>query len=104
MPRPPKHPELHALKEALAFERARYDALVKDVLALKRDGFGATVQYETPPATPVFPPVVLQAIAERSGAGTVERRELERWAADRVRAGEDAEQIAEAILAGADVD
>lgn len=96
--------EIALLREELAAERARCDALIREVLALKRDGFVATVQYDTPPAGPSLPRPVLAAIAERSEPGTVERRELERYAADMVRAGTEPEMIADRIAAGEDVD
>ena len=102
MPRPPA--ELAFLREQLVAERLRYDALLKEVLALKHDGFSATMNYDAPPSLPSLPSVVTQAIAERSDVGTPERRELERWAGDRMRNSADAGTVAEAILAGENVD
>ena len=102
MPRP--SPELAFLRAQLVAERERYDALLKEVLALKHDGFSATVQYDAPPAGPLLPGPVTKAIAQRSEPGTVERRELERSASDMMRAGTDPEDVAAAVLDGEHVD
>lgn len=103
-PRLVEVPVLKLLREQLEYERARYDALLREVLALKRDGFAATVQYETPPTAPLLPAVVTQAIAQRAEAHTAERRELERAAADLVRSGAEPDDIAARVLDGEAVD
>ena len=102
MPRPPA--ELAFLRDQLVAERLRYDALLKEVLALKHDGFSATMSYEAPLPVDPLPPAVLQAIARRSEPGTTERRELERRVGDYLRAGLAPEQIATAVLDGEPVD
>lgn len=94
--------EVAYLRSLLVVERERYDALVKEVLVLKRDGFSATVQYEAPPPTPPLPASVRTAIAERSEPLTPERRELERHAADALRAGMTDAAVAQQVLDGED--
>jgi hypothetical protein len=102
MPRP--SPELAFLREQLVAERLRYDALLHELLTLKRDGFSATMTYEAPPPMDPLPPAVLKAIAQRSEPGTPERRALERRSGDYLRAGLEPEQIAAAVLDGEPVD
>ena len=98
MPRP--SPELAFLRDLLAAERLRYDALLKEVMDLKREGFSATVQYEAPPAGPPFPGPVTRAIAARSDPGSIERRELERAASDLIRSGVEPDSVAQQVLDG----
>jgi hypothetical protein len=102
MPRP--SPELAFLRAQLVSERERYDALLKEVMTLKREGFSATVQYDQPPAGPSLPGPVTKAIAQRSEPGTVERRELERSVSGMLREGVDPEDVAAAVLDGEQVD
>jgi len=102
MPRP--SPELVFLRDQLTAERLRYDALLKEVMALKREGFSATVQYDAPPAGPPLPGPVTRAIAERSDPGSIERRELERAASDLIRAGVETDSVAKQVLDGEPVE
>jgi len=102
MPRP--SPELAFLRAQLEAEQLRYAALLREVLTLKREGFSATVQYETPPAGPSLPGPVARAIAQRSDPGSVERRELERAASDLIRSGIEPDSVATQVLEGEPVE
>lgn len=104
MPRPPNKDVVQYLKDELAAERLRYEALLKEVLALKRDGFTATVQYDAPSPAPPLPGPVTKAISLRSEPGTAERRELERRAYDLVRGEMETDDVVQAILNGEEVD
>lgn len=92
------------LREQLRLERERCERLIGEVLALRREGFAATVQYDAPAPVAPLPAVVAQAIAQRSDPLTPERRELERRAADYVRAGLEPDEVARSVLDGENVD
>ncbi len=104
MPQRRDSAEVVALREQLAYERERYDKLLAQFTALKRDGFAVKMEYEAPPPASPLPPAVLKALAQVSDPGTVERRELERRAADMVRAGMGEEAVADAVLDGESVE
>lgn len=58
-----------AVRADLATQHARYDALVAEVLALKREGFCAEPSRPGAPSLPTIDPVVEDVILEVAGPG-----------------------------------
>lgn len=80
---------------------ANYDALVQQIVTMRKEGFVA--EPKAPPAPPArepLPPVVVAAIAQRSQPNTKERRLLDGTARQLLDEGMNAESAAADILAG----
>ena len=87
---------------------ARYDALVREVMALKREGFAAPVPYDVAPhPEAALEAPILQAIEDvvehADGDGTELERQLTAQAWRLKRASIGAEAIAQRITAGEEV-
>lgn len=94
------------LRVELNRERERYDGLVKEIIALRREGYEPPVVVPVPQVKPVqlIPPVVAQAIVRVSDPNSRERRDVETRVRDLLAAGVDAGEVAALVLHGEQVD
>lgn len=83
-----------------AVKDARYHELVKELLAMKREGFTVAGPAPEPIAMPELPVVVRKAISDVTKVGTQTWVHLTKLAWDMQRNGDDPEAIAAAILEG----
>ena len=90
----------------LAAERERYERLVRDTLAFKREGFDTQPAPLPMPKTPLTPiPVkVAEAIARVSEPDSRERRQIETRVRDLLDSGVDGLEVSSMVLAGEQVD
>jgi hypothetical protein len=90
-----------SLEAQLVASHQRYDALVQDVLGMKRDGF--VPLQDVPPASNEalkIPPEIDRAILSRAPEGSPEWRELMTFARRELAWETGPEEIAKKILAG----
>ena len=90
----------------LAAERERYERLVRDTLAFKREGFDTQPAPLPMPKTPLTPiPVkVADAIARVSEPDSRERRQIETRVRDLLGSGIEPLEVASMVLAGEQVE
>jgi len=94
--------QIQSLEAQLIASAQRYDALVQEMLTLKRDGFLPYQPGPSPPAptSPALPGPIERAILARAPEGTPEYLDLLRFARREMAWNADPETIAERILAG----
>jgi hypothetical protein len=81
------------------------ESLTAQLVALKREGFAPPLAAPDVDATPVLPDAVMIAIQQKSGGeGDPLYAHLRRYAEGRLRAGVEAQVVADEIERGADVD
>ena len=78
----------------------RYHELVKELLAMKREGFMPQGPTQEPPKMPELDPIIREAIRDIATPGTPTARTQERIAFDMLLAGDDPSQIAARIRRG----
>ena len=81
---------------------ARYDALLAEVLAMKREGFAPPPRAEDFVPPPPLDAVIVEALRD-FGLGSATYRQQEKLAWDLKRSGEAPEMIAAKIAAGEDI-
>lgn len=77
----------------------KYEALVKEIVAMKRDGFVPVESHVAPKPVPDVAPVIRKAITELGVDDTTERH-LVKQAWEMIRGGMEPEEIALRITAG----
>lgn len=85
-------------------ERDRYDALVQELLKLKREGFGQSPAPVDFPVEEELAPLISGAILDRARFGSRDHRDLANYALEQLRLGKSEDEIAKVILEGASVE
>lgn len=84
-------------------QETKYQALLADMLSMKRDGFNPTPQNAPIPPRQEFPPGIEEVLALRAGNDPALLSRLMRLAATRLAAGDSAEAVAEEIKKGSNI-